>query len=72
MDDGFEKFGKGDMSGMIPMIYGSHFVEGLGGSFEGKKEKLNDVVEGLPREDLVEVTRRLIGEMEAETKKGDV
>ncbi|KPI45451.1 uncharacterized protein AB675_536 [Cyphellophora attinorum] len=64
-DDGFAKMSRGDISGIVPMIYGSHFIEGLGGSYEGKKQTLNNVVGGLPKEDIVEVTKRLIAEMEA-------
>jgi hypothetical protein len=67
-DDGFAKMGRGDFSGIVPMIYGSHFIEGLGGSYEGNKQTLNDVLDGLPKEDLEEVTKRLIAEMD--TAKG--
>jgi len=51
---------KGDFSGMIDLLYAVMFKEGLGADYESVKGTSNEVL-GLPKEDMVEVVRRILG-----------
>lgn len=67
---GVERVKNGDFFGAVDILYGSHFVDGWGGSFEDKK-KLNEVLQ-LPKEDLTEtVTEVVRGAGRSESKRGD-
>lgn len=63
IQEGRDKFAKGDRWGMVNVLYGSTFKRGLGDQFHGRavaNEKL-----GLKEEDLDEVVRRVVKEVEA-------
>jgi hypothetical protein len=60
IDEGNAKMAKGDFSGMINLLYGTMFKEGLGGDYEGVYGKTDSGVLGLPEEDMVEVLKGII------------
>lgn len=62
IQEGRDKFAKGDRRGMIGLLYGSTFKRGLGDQFHGR-EVANEEL-GLKEEDLDEVTQRVVKEVE--------
>jgi hypothetical protein len=60
VDQGNEKMARGDFSGMVDLLYAVMFKEGLGADYESVKGTSNEVL-GLPKEDMVEVVRRILG-----------
>ncbi len=62
IQEGREKFAKGDLMGMVNMLYGATFKKGLGDQFHGR-EVANEKL-GLKEEDLDEVVQRVVKEIE--------
>ncbi|KAL9130565.1 MAG: hypothetical protein Q9217_001278 [Psora testacea] len=62
IQNGRDKFAKGDRWGMINVMYGCTFKRGLGDQFHGR-EVANEKL-GLKEEDLDEVVRRVVKEVE--------
>lgn len=63
IQEGRDKFAKGDRRGMINVLYGCTFKRGLGDQFHGR-EVANEKL-GLKEEDLDEVVRRVVKEMDS-------
>jgi hypothetical protein len=63
IQEGRDKLEKGDGMGMFGLLYGSTFKRGLGDQFHGR-EVANQKL-GLEGEDLDEVVRRVVKEVEA-------
>ena len=59
IDEGSAMLKQGDMYGMINILYGHHFVEGLGGNFSTSRKVANEAL-GLSKEDLEETTKRIV------------
>lgn len=55
-----EKLQQGDFMGMVGILYGHHFKEGLGGDYSSTRPIANGVL-GLPKEDLDETTKEIVG-----------
>ncbi|KAI9675320.1 MAG: hypothetical protein M1817_001223 [Caeruleum heppii] len=62
IQDGRDKFAKGDRMGMINVLYGATFKRGLGDQYHGR-ELANEKL-GLKEEDLDEVVQRVVKEVE--------
>jgi hypothetical protein len=63
IQEGRDKVAKGDGMGMLDILYGCTFKRGLGDQFHGR-EVANEKL-GLEGEDLDEVVRRVVKEVEA-------
>jgi hypothetical protein len=63
IQDGRDRIANGDWTGMISVLYGCTFKRGLGDQFHGR-EVANQKL-GLEGEDLDEVVRRVVKEVEA-------
>lgn len=63
IQEGRDKVAKGDWWGMINVLYGCSFKRGFGDQFHGR-EVANEKL-GLKEEDLDEVVRRVVKEVEA-------
>lgn len=61
--EGHERTAKGDMYGMVNILYGSTFKKGLGDKFYGRE--LANKKLGLEEEDMEEVVKRVVKELEA-------
>lgn len=60
IDEGSAKIVRGDLSGMMNLIFGTIFKAGLGGDFEAERGGTINEVLGLPKEDMVDVLRGVI------------
>jgi len=63
IQEGRDKFAKGDWLGMVNVLYGCTFKRGLGDQFHGR-EVANEKL-GLKEDDLDEVVQRVVKEVEA-------
>jgi hypothetical protein len=63
MEEGKEMLARGEMMGMLKLIYGPHFRGGMGGLFTD--EMLSNEVLGLPNGDLDAEIKRALAEKEA-------
>lgn len=61
--EGRERVAKGDFWGMVNMLYGSTFKKGLGDKFYGRE--LANKKLGLEEENMKEVVKRVVKELEA-------
>ena len=62
IDEGSAMLKEGNMYGMINVLYGHHFIEGLGGNFSASRMVANEAL-GLSKQDLEETTKRIVGSM---------
>jgi len=63
--EGKEALGRGEFSGLFPMLFGTLFQQGAGGDYEGDGKPLSNDLLGLPVEDLDEVVKRVVDDIEA-------
>ena len=57
-DGGKERWGKGDATGLYDMLFGMHFIPGLGADFSRERRLANGEL-GLEKEDLEKVTKEV-------------
>jgi hypothetical protein len=63
--EGKEALGRGEFSGLFPVLFGTLFEQGTGGDYEGDGKPLSNGLLGLPVEDLDEVVKMVVDDIEA-------